>query len=723
MVPHANLEKLYSTATEAIAKKDYDRATSLLKQILIQDETFKDASRLLAQLIQHRRRRWYTSPFLYGGVGLFALILLGFFLVPLLQSTFATQISTQAIKSTNKPAPTNTPTLNPTPIPLKWKRINIGTQFPRDAITTIAIDPKDSLVIFIGTAYAGIYKTIDGGLSWQPVQNGLMRAAITRLVFDPMNADILYASTQGRLFKTTNGGMRWEELSQNRDFRDSNTFIVIDPQNNQILYYASQDSVYRSTDSGINWQTVKSQEECPGQIYSHAFIGHPTKSGVLYASQWDPPCPTGLYRSTDGGQIWELIGLEGKKYIGQIAIGLDFRGNEVLYASNEDALFASRDDGKTWTNILDGGCPEILLVDKNQPTIVYCGLSKSMDGGYSWDTALSDPPYGLMSMAFPDDGSYIIAGTPSGAFISTDAGASWTESNNGIAGTFLDLRLDPSDPFTFYINEIGGSFGGSKLYHSSDSAQSWDFIERGQGFDIGGNGEIYRIEDTTLLSSQDNGKTWISFSLPVSSGEVVGLGTNLTQERLVFVVKYPQQLFFSSNLGALWDESTLPKEENSMGNVRFYFSTNQGQFGYMVPFFGALRTVDGGNTWSSCGDIQWIPDTHSVLVIDPRDSNKIMIAILGQGLLMSGDGCQTWTPSNDGLDSLFVNSIAIDPNHPETLYAGTDGGAYVSFDFGTHWGKINDGLLGAMVVYSIVVDPQSNVYAATPYGIFKLEGK
>jgi hypothetical protein len=70
-----------------------------------------------------------------------------------------------------------------------------------------------------------------------------------------------------------------------------------------------------------------------------------------------------------------------------------------------------------------------------------------------------------------------------------------------------------------------------------------------------------------------------------------------------------------------------------------------------------------------------------------------------------------------------MNSIAFDPNKPDTIYAGTDSGAYVSFDVGQTWGQINDGLLGATVVYSIVVDNDSNVYAATPYGIFKLESK
>jgi photosystem II stability/assembly factor-like uncharacterized protein len=92
-------------------------------------------------------------------------------------------------------------------------------------------------------------------------------------------------------------------------------------------------------------------------------------------------------------------------------------------------------------------------------------------------------------------------------------------------------------------------------------------------------------------------------------------------------------------------------------------------------------------------------------------------------LLISTDGGHIWQPSNTGLGSLFVNTLAIDPNNPDTIFAGTDGGAYISFNAGETWGQINDGLLGATVVYSVVVDKDGNVYAATPYGIFKLEGK
>ena len=91
--------------------------------------------------------------------------------------------------------------------------------------------------------------------------------------------------------------------------------------------------------------------------------------------------------------------------------------------------------------------------------------------------------------------------------------------------------------------------------------------------------------------------------------------------------------------------------------------------------------------------------------------------------MISRDGCATWEAINNGLGSLFANVVAIDPNQPTTVYAGTDGGVYVSYDAGQSWSQINDGFLGATVIYSIIVDENSNVYATTPYGIFKLENK
>src|SRR3972149_3960038 len=96
-------------------------------------------------------------------------------------------------KPTNTPIPTKTPNPTPTPVPLAWKRIYIGQEFPRDTITVIMIDPNDPDVIYIGTQNAGIYKSIDGGVSWQPAHKGLGTAWISSLVIDPEDNTALYA--------------------------------------------------------------------------------------------------------------------------------------------------------------------------------------------------------------------------------------------------------------------------------------------------------------------------------------------------------------------------------------------------------------------------------------------------------------------------------------------------------------------------------------------------
>ena len=138
-----------------------------------------------------------------------------------------------------------------------------------------------------------------------------------------------------------------------------------------------------------------------------------------------------------------------------------------------------------------------------------------------------------------------------------------------------------------------------------------------------------------------------------------------------------------------------------------------------------FRSDDGGKSWKACGN-QNLPassSSDSRLLMDPGNPDHLLRTTAGRGVLVSTDGCLTWTQSNSGLGSLFVNTLAHDPRNASTIYAGTDGGAFVSFDGGLTWGQINDGLLGATVVYSIAVDRDGNVYAATPYGVFKLEGK
>jgi hypothetical protein len=185
----------------------------------------------------------------------------------------------------------------------------------------------------------------------------------------------------------------------------------------------------------------------------------------------------------------------------------------------------------------------------------------------------------------------------------------------------------------------------------------------------------------------------------------------------------PPYLYYSTDSGNSWQPNGDIKDFS--WNIRLYFQEG-GSRVYAITSGGSQYSyfsADAGKTWKTCGYHNGSSYFDTRLVINPRDPQHILLASNLSGIYSSPDGCLSWIPSNIGLGSLIVNSVVIDPNNPDTVYAGTDGGAYISFDFGQTWDVINDGLLGATVVYSIVVDKDSNVYASTPYGIFKLENK
>ena len=111
------------------------------------------------------------------------------------------------------------------------------------------------------------------------------------------------------------------------------------------------------------------------------------------------------------------------------------------------------------------------------------------------------------------------------------------------------------------------------------------------------------------------------------------------------------------------------------------------------------------------------------MVIDPRNLGNLMLANVEGKIKFLNIDNKYEALHTPGFLSPVINTLTLDPNHPDTVFASTDSGAYISFDFGQTWNQINDGLLGATVVYSIVVDKDGNVYAATPYGIFILQEK
>jgi photosystem II stability/assembly factor-like uncharacterized protein len=413
-----------------------------------------------------------------------------------------------------------------------------------------------------------------------------------------------------------------------------------------------------------------------------------------------------VYETSNGGKNWtqlsnpacltEISSLAIDPLDGKNVFTMEFKGGHC-----QAAIYKTQDDGKTWTPI-PGPVPQSsngyqnnsLAIDYRSSKNIFFGdndgnLYASSDGGTTWRQTSAN----CISFTFdPVNPRRTYCAGKQGLWVSSDQGITWSNLNIPGSGAFNTVAFSALAPNVI----LAGSAG---LYISQDNGKTWNEQDSGLGgsifqlkFDPANNSVLYGKDNVgSFYASNDSGHTW-----------------NQSKTDL-------------SNL----NPTTLP---SLPCQPLIYWSSNP-QVGYAIGCVvdQTYHTQDGGKTWSNCGSGPntdgWIFHSDSRAVIDPKNSNILFIASRGSGVLVSSDGCQTWGSINQGLQSLFVGSIALDPNHPETIYAGTDGGGYISTDRGATWGQINDGLLGATVVYSIVVDPQSNVYAATPYGIFKLVSK
>ena len=742
MTDQPKLESLYQEARTALKARDYDRASDLLRQILLIDENYKDASRLLAQTVKLRRRRWYNHPLLWGGLGLIGLVAVGVFLAPLIRSYSASQViqptdsPTRTLQPTATLRPTQTPTPTPTPIPLAWKRIYIGQEFLRDRITAIAADPNDPDVIYVGTASAGVYKTINGGESWAPAFSGINYPKINGLLINSHHPDILYASTAKGVFKTLDGGQTWQ-MSKYQPFQ----IITMDPQDNSHLYLfntGGESFLYETFDGGetLTRNYSSSESGCPIGRYTLAI--HPAISDRLYIveDRWNPTCTPGVYMSNDAGRSWTLLGLESTLNLSRISVGMDQNGNEIIYAELEDrSLHISHDGGENWEK-LQFQCSEV-TIDGSFPWRAYCKgndeLMVTEDGGYSWKSILVPGDISVISMDHAQGRNRILIGG-NNLLISSDAGASWTEYTNGLGGSQVAIKVNPADPLNMYLVLYPERRPfACMLNQSVDQGRNWTYLfdirDCVPSFDKDGN--FFAIKDGLFVMLPAGGSTWreihqpdvpIQYALVNPGIPDLFYGMWMNEETLTVLL--------STDYGESWQESTgSPFELLTCGvDPRLFFSRD-GNIVYLNNCGNTFYSLNAGRDWKY-GRIANTSGMNERLVVDPLDGTHFLLAATSGGIYSYRIGEDaSFEIISDGLKDglrlkdVFVNTIAIDPNNPDTVYAGTDSGAYISFDGGLTWNEINDGLLGATVVYSIVVDKDSNVYAATPYGIFILEGK
>ena len=631
-----------------------------------------------------------------------------------------------------------------------WSLVNPR---PTCCISTLAIDPQTPSTIYALTRDGGVLKSIDRGSNWIPANLGLPvdaggRYRITSLVIDPENASALYTGNAlpgGGVFKTTDGGESWDLVNSGLP-AGGIVALAINPQDPAMIYAIAQGNfgektggVYKSTDGGTSWTAVNAGLDSNAYYVSILAID-PSNPDMVYVSGYD----TGLYQSTNGGANWSPAGYGmtapgyGRTADTVIALPFDPRDSNIVYAGTSAGTFKSRDRGASWSAVRsrqtsDASGPLVvsaLAVDPQNPDTVYAieansAVFKSADAGASWTAVYSEPaaPTGLTVLRIdPQNPQTMYAGTPVGIYKATDGGSSWAPVNSGVPSDgngqlmISTLAIDPQSPSTIYAIYVGtsaytgGFCCGGGIVKSTDGGANWSILNTalqgsdnycdcdqetsGLAIDPQNPNIVYVGNGSGVMKTTDGGASWkwVNSGFPSGPNQHLAITTLAIDPQNpgtlyagAFLNSVPGSAVFKSTNGG---EAKLPGSWTNVGLSGFYFAAILG-IDEQIPgtvyvraasanAFLLFKTANGGASWNDVNS--GLPSSVTALAIDPRISATVYAAT-NSGVFRSIDGGLNWTPVNSGLTTLSVSTLAIHPQNPDTVYAGILDGSVFAMTF------------------------------------------
>lgn len=617
-----------------------------------------------------------------------------------------------------------------------WVNISDG-YFEVGSIGSIEVAPSDPNVIYVGTGSdaprgnistgKGIYKSVDGGKTWKHI--GLTNGGqIGEIRVHPDNPDLVYAAVLGNIFganeergiyRSKDGGVSWEKVLYLND-KTGAVDVEIDPNNPRIIYAGfwraerkpwtlidggKDGGVYRSKDSGDSWERVKGGLPDSGLLGKVDITISPANSDRIWVMQQSKKEELGgLYRSDDGGASWQRVNGEHKLrqrawyYTDIFAAPQD---EETVYALNT-GFYKSTDAGKTFEEIgVPHGDVHSLWLNPNNPNIMVNsndgGANVSLNGGKTWSTQKNQPTGQFYRLEVDDQFPYRVYGA---------------QQDNSTISIPYKMAGDVSPKQYWY------SVGGGESGHVAVDPENPNIVYAGSY-----SGEITRF-------SKEKGET-----LQLTPYPHYTEGTNMTDLKYRFQWNFPiliskhtpdtmyitsQYVHRSTDGGFNWevispdlttnDPQYLdlipggPIQHDATGvevySTIFAFAESPHQPGeFWAGSDDGLVHIsrDNGESWQNITP-ENMPEGGTVNAIDvsPHNPGTAYIAVhkyrqadFSPYIFKTdnfGDDWQLLTTGKNGIpNNHFVRVVREDPNREGLLYAGTEFGMYISFDDGSHW--------------------------------------
>ena len=642
-----------------------------------------------------------------------------------------------------------------------WENVSDG-YFNTASVGAMAVAPSDPNVIYAGMGEStirgdvtygdGVYRSTDGGRSWTNVGLSDTRH-IARVRVHPADPDLVYVAALGHaygpneergVFRSIDGGNTWEQVL----FRSENAGAVdlsLDPNNPRVIYAAIWETrrtpwslvsggpgsgIFKSVDEGDSWTEITDNPGLPGGLKGRIGVAvSPAKTGRVWATIEAEDC--GVYRSDDGGDTWELV-----------SDNRDLQGRPWYYQH----IFADPQDPETvW--ILNYQC------------------WKSVDGGRNFNRVTTPHGDDHDLWIDPNNTRRMIEGNDGGACVTFSGGESWSSIYNQLTGQFYHVDTDNQFPHRVYGTQqdntaisvpsrthkgaipwgdcyvVGNSESGHIAVHPDDPNT---VISGAIGSSAGGGGNLLHYDHST-------GQVRIITVWPELN---TGWGARDMKYRfqwtfpILFSPHDPQtlyvagnQVFRSTDLGGSWeaispdltrhDPETL---EPSGGPIT---RDTSGAETYATIFAFVESPHEKGVFWAGSDDglvhlsrnggVTWDPVTPpdlpewtliSMIEVSPHDPATAYLAATRYKLddtrpmlFRTTNYGQSWGPITGGIpQGDYTRVVREDPVRPGLLYAGTETGVYVSFDQGESWQPLRANL-PVVPVYDLVVKDNSLIAA------------
>jgi photosystem II stability/assembly factor-like uncharacterized protein len=610
-----------------------------------------------------------------------------------------------------------------------------GRQPVSGRIAAVAALPSDPNILYVAAAGGGVWKTTNAGLNWAPLTDDQRTLFMGALAIAPSQPNTVYAGTGEAdnsadsfyglgVLKSTDGGANWMLLGQDHFARKAIAQIVVHPSNPNIVYVAVANSlrangvpgntgIWKSTDGGLNWVNTTTSITMLASFSDLVMVpGAPQALYAAVGSDRDQSSnrTNGLYKTLDGGNSWFAVvnfpSGANDAIVGRIKIGIDPTNTQNVYGSVARHYAAT-----------------------SQPGSLY-KMMRSTDGGLNWVQLSNTPDFmaGIgwyaTTLAVGSDHKIYAGGGGENIFESTNLGANWTNINTGQDGN--GPHAD-NHGITFDANGrllVGTDGGIWRLDNSTIGSIHWSDLNSNLEITQFNGIALHATDPTTIFGgSQDNGLSQ-SQSIPVwtlNQGGDVGIVrySSTNPSRMYFaapIASYGPFDFFqrSDNGGVSWFSRV--SGINSSDPMDFYPPFVVGPNNGDRLLFGTNRvylTTTAGNTWvpiSTPFQPGWTTDAPiDSLAMTPADPNTIY-ATAGGHIFVTFDQGMTWQHRDAGLQSLFAG-LAVDPANNQIAYAVSNvfsGGNEVwrTFNGGVNWTNIT-GNLPDLPAWTIIVDPRN----------------